>query len=217
MKPERMNTVDRRLEVALADRDHWRKRHDRLVEVLTSIHGVMKPEAIELPDGRRYEFNNPAIEGEMFTALCDRIRAIPAEIAARRIAVADDLVQRLRNAATDWDGSQMLDGAPPRDILNCKDVRAIADEIERLRAEVAEAKRRASSAEFELNCLEQVRLRDNQYLIDRAEKAERELAALRERIEKAPIRPVLNDGEFDYIGCSTLGLFGKRVRLLVEE
>lgn len=66
---------------------------------------------------------------------------------------------------------------------------------EHKRAEVAEAKRRASSAEFELNCLEQVRLRDNQYLIDRAEKAERELAALRERIEKAPVRDTYVEGE----------------------
>jgi DNA transposition AAA+ family ATPase len=79
-----------------------------------------------------------------------------------------------------------------------------ADEIERLRAELSEAKRRASNAEFELNCLEQVRLRDNQYLIDRAENAERELAELRERIEKAPV------------GYLWLGK-GKRVRLLVEE
>lgn len=76
-----MITAKRRLEIALAERDHWRKRHDRLVEVLTSIHGVMKPEAIELPDGRRYEFNNPEVEREMLTALCERIRAIPKELA----------------------------------------------------------------------------------------------------------------------------------------
>lgn len=100
-------------------------------------------------------------------------------------------------------------------------------EIERLRAELSEAKRRASNAEFELNCLEQVRLRDNQYLIDRAEKAERELAALRERIEKAPVATVgdlhsdLGDdvGFTEIVGnCDELFVLeGKRVRLVEES
>jgi len=108
---------------------------------------------------------------------------------------------------------------------------AAADEIERLRAEVAENdgviavwRRRASNAEFELNCLEQVRLRDNQYLIDRAEKAERELAELRERIANAPVRDTYVEGEHgrEIVWISDDGAMpaeykGKRVRLLVEE
>ncbi len=130
--------------------------------------------------------------------------------------MSDELVDRLIAAGNDG-----LNGLP----LLMLTVEA-ANEIERLRAEVAEAKRRASNAEFERNCLEQVRLRDNQYLIDRAEKAERELAALRERIEKAPVT-TLSSWTPDDKGKLVLfrnlcdsdffGLCGHRVRLLVED
>lgn len=130
--------------------------------------------------------------------------------------MSDDLVQRLRNAATDWDGSQMVDGEPPRDILNCKDVRAIADEIERLRACLKyEEHRFATQSTHSEGChsfgprhyecaLQEVeRLRAEvarlQHEADaaaerhvtiaetRADIAERELAALRDRIANAPI------------------------------
>jgi len=81
-----------------------------------------------------------------------------------------------------------------------------ADEIERLRAEVAEWKRVASA---------QAELHDT---------AERELAELRERIEKAPVRDTYVEGEHgrEIVWISDDGAMpaeykGKRVRLLVEE
>lgn len=40
--------------------------------------------------------------------------------------------------------------------------------------------------------------------------------ALRERIEKAPVRRVITDGHYDYAGCSGLDLLNKRVRLVVD-
>lgn len=104
-----------------------------------------------------------------------------------------DLVQRLRFLG---------EGEPLRGPLMCR----AADEIERLRAEVAEWKRVASA---------QAELHDT---------AERELAELRERIEKAPVRDTYVEGEHgrEIVWISDDGAMpaeykGKRVRLLVEE
>lgn len=53
---------------------------DLTVKILTRIHSFISPEDITLPDGRRFEFNNPAIEHEMLKALSSAIRAVPEEL-----------------------------------------------------------------------------------------------------------------------------------------
>lgn len=52
-----------------------------------------------------------------------------------------DIVERLENFCTDWDGSAMNDNTTPMDGLHCVDLRQAAAEITRLRAE-AEALRK---------------------------------------------------------------------------
>jgi hypothetical protein len=49
--------------------------------------------------------------------------------------MAEDIVNKLRGWCTDWNGSQMVRGEPPRDGLHCDDLLDAADEIERLRKE----------------------------------------------------------------------------------
>ena len=44
----------------------------------------MKPDKVELPDGRVFEFSNPDIEREMLTALCVHIREIPSVLEKAR-------------------------------------------------------------------------------------------------------------------------------------
>lgn len=56
-----------------------------------------------------------------------------------------EVIAGLRNAVTDWDGSQMVDGEPPRDILRCRDLREAADALER----IEEEKERATIAGME--------------------------------------------------------------------
>ena len=51
-----------------------------------------------------------------------------------------DITERLAGWTTDWDGSQMVDGEPPRDGLHCDVLREAAAEILRLRAELAAAR-----------------------------------------------------------------------------
>src|SRR5690242_17416206 len=55
---------------------------ERVIMILTKIHGFMMPENIYLPDGRNFEFHNDEYEREMFHALCDAIRKVPDEIDA---------------------------------------------------------------------------------------------------------------------------------------
>ena len=96
-----------------------------------------------------------------------------------------------------------------RAIIAIQDMR---DEIERLRAEVAGWKEQHGRDSVELRRLCASR-----------DEAERELAELRERIEKAPVRDTYVEGEH---GRELVWLYdevlpkefkGHRVRLLVEE
>jgi len=48
-----------------------------------------------------------------------------------------DIVERLRNWCTDWNGAQMVRGEPPRDGLHCDDLLDAVAEIECLRARFA--------------------------------------------------------------------------------
>jgi hypothetical protein len=38
----------------------------------------------------------------------------------------EELARKLDDVTTDWDGSRMVDGEPPRDVLNCRDLRETA-------------------------------------------------------------------------------------------
>lgn len=49
--------------------------------------------------------------------------------------MSDDLVKRLRNWTTDWDGSKMVPGEPPKDGLHCDIIDEAADRIVALEAE----------------------------------------------------------------------------------
>ena len=49
------------------------------------------------------------------------------------------LLDRLRAGCTDWDGTEMVDETQPMDCLTVGDVRDAVTEIQRLRAELAEA------------------------------------------------------------------------------
>ncbi len=50
------------------------------------------------------------------------------------------LVAGMRGATQDWDGSPISDGGEPRVTVTCGELRLAADEIERLRAQVAQEK-----------------------------------------------------------------------------
>lgn len=115
--------------------------------------------------------------------------------------MADDLVQRLRDIDN-------IDAPCSR----CQSRRSAVDEIERLRAEVAKVKRLYADCD---GCLGRT--------LARAETAERELAALREMIEKAPVaimdtRDVLGicaPAEEDF--PALYAMQGHRVRLVRED
>lgn len=68
--------------VALNERDRERARVRHLIAVLSGIHGLLVSDHVKLPDGRVFEFSNPALEHEMLYALSKAIRAIPDQIAA---------------------------------------------------------------------------------------------------------------------------------------
>jgi hypothetical protein len=114
-----------------------------------------------------------------------------------------DLVQRLRGA-----------GAVALGRDEHATIRDAADEIERLRAEVARLQHEAdAAAERHVTIAE-----------TRADIAERELAALRERIASAPVRDTYVEGEHgrELVWLSDDGAMpaeykGKRVRLVVED
>lgn len=66
--------------ILLAERDQARAQRDFLVKVLGRIENFITPKDVTLPDGRRFEFNNPAIEHDMLKALSAAIRAVPDEL-----------------------------------------------------------------------------------------------------------------------------------------
>lgn len=101
-----------------------------------------------------------------------------------------------------------------------------ADEIERLRAQLRADE--AEIAELRAEVERQARLNGmgaerELALLSRAERAESELAALRERVAKAPVADIAEDGKHN--GESSLlsaaikaGYYqGKRVRLLIDD
>lgn len=78
---EMVENLNRENEVLWHEREHERANRDHCVRILTRIHSFMSPADVALPDGRRFEFNNPAIEHDMLKALSDAIRAVPEELA----------------------------------------------------------------------------------------------------------------------------------------
>lgn len=97
-----------------------------------------------------------------------------------------------------------------RAIIAIQDMR---DEIERLRAEVASFQGRMEG--YRDACKDIAA--DRQRQETRAEKAERELAELRERIEKAPSIEFERADWVDHMQSVPPDLIGKRVRLVVED
>jgi hypothetical protein len=70
------------------DARRYRLMYERLLNILTEIHGFLTAEDIKLPDGRTFEFSNPEIEHEMLRGLSDAIRSIPKRLDAALVAGA---------------------------------------------------------------------------------------------------------------------------------
>lgn len=85
-----LETLQRENAILRAERDQARAQHSFCVKVLMRIHSFIPPEGVVLPDGRRFEFNNPAIEHEMLKALGAAIRAIPDELKKAENAQVED-------------------------------------------------------------------------------------------------------------------------------
>jgi len=105
--------------------------------------------------------------------------------------MSNDIVQRLREHATDWNGQQMADGEPAKADPTAGFLREAADRIEALEAEVrrlnAECERlddgrfaRAEAAEAEVERLKRMNILP---LTHRTEKAEAQASRMREALE----------------------------------
>ena len=85
-----LETLQRENSILRAERRQAIAQREFCVKVLTRIHSFITPEGIALPDGRRFEFNNPAIEHEMLKALSAAIRAVPDELEKANSAQPED-------------------------------------------------------------------------------------------------------------------------------
>jgi hypothetical protein len=74
----------------------------------------------------------------------EKLRAYRAHMAAVPIALA-----LAKGLVTDFDGSPMFGGQPPRDGLDCDTLRTLLAEIERLQAQVKQQQKDAMEAERE--------------------------------------------------------------------
>lgn len=73
---------ERRLEIALMERNFERAKCERIMKVMMSVFSLIHmPDDIKLPDGRVMRFNDPNA-AETLRALGKAILAIPAAIAA---------------------------------------------------------------------------------------------------------------------------------------
>ena len=75
--------AQRHVEILLHERDRARARFDRLFAVLMSIHNLLAPAPFE-NEGKTYVFKlelDSPLWMDAYQRLCDRIRAIPEEIA----------------------------------------------------------------------------------------------------------------------------------------
>ena len=64
--------------------------------------------------------------------------------------MSDDLVKRLRNWTTDWDGAKMVPGEPPRDGLHCDIIDEAADRLAALEHKLDALREAAVKAEAAL-------------------------------------------------------------------
>ena len=111
--------------------------------------------------------------------------------------MSNDIVQRLREHATDWNGQQMADGEPAKADPTAGFLREAADRIEALEAEVEKTRgerdearceidyfhnmrRRAEAAEAEVERLKRMNILP---LTHRTEKAEAQASRMREALE----------------------------------
>ena len=65
--------------------------------------------------------------------------------------MSDDLVKRLRNWTTDWNGAKMVPGEPPRDGLHCDIIDEAAARIEARSMFESGASRRDIAARFRVD------------------------------------------------------------------
>jgi hypothetical protein len=61
-----------------------RAQRDAMAAALAQIHRYLLPDAVLLPDGRRFEFSNPDVERQMLRGLCEAIRDIPKSVSEHR-------------------------------------------------------------------------------------------------------------------------------------
>jgi hypothetical protein len=85
-----LTALQRENEILRAERDQARAQREFCVKVLTRIHSFIAPEDVVLPDGRRFEFKNIAIEHEMLKGLAAAIRAVPDELKKAESAQSED-------------------------------------------------------------------------------------------------------------------------------
>lgn len=84
---QQIEQLQRQIKVLRAERDQARARVDNAVKLLTGIHSCMYPSAVKMEDGRLMVFR-PENPHEYLQALSDRIRALPAEMAAHGVVDA---------------------------------------------------------------------------------------------------------------------------------
>ena len=78
-----VDTLKRRREMLLAERDHARARYESAVRLLTGIHALLYPPPLNTPDGRTMVFRPKDPDPhQVLQVLSDRIRALPDELAA---------------------------------------------------------------------------------------------------------------------------------------
>lgn len=85
-----IESLQRENAIFCAERNQARAQREFCTKILTRIHSFISPADVTLPDGQRFEFNNPAIEHDMLKALSAAIRAVPDELEKAKNAQPED-------------------------------------------------------------------------------------------------------------------------------
>lgn len=76
----------RRLEIAIAERNHERAKFDRVFQILMSVHGLLGPgQDFTMPDGRVLRFMDPNA-GDTLHHLSAAIKSIPDRLAEAQVS-----------------------------------------------------------------------------------------------------------------------------------
>ena len=95
-----------------------------------------------------------------------------------------DVLAKLRNWVTDWNGLGMVRGEPPRDGLHCDDIYDAIDEIMRLRKRLDIARAHVipnECAEARAEALEEAARVADGYCTDRTDDVARAIRALKDK------------------------------------